>query len=45
MTVLLSRIVIVRDWKENGEKADGDDQGKEIEIGRICVIHIEKHYL
>lgn len=45
MTVFLSRMVIVRDWKENGEKANGHDQGKGIDIWSICVIHIEKHDL
>lgn len=34
---------IGRDRKENGEKAGGNVPGKEVEMGRICVIHIEKH--
>lgn len=35
----------MRDWKENGEKADGDDQEEGLDMGKICVIHTEKHDL
>lgn len=45
MISLFKRLDTRRDRKENGDKADGKDQGKGVEMGKIYVIDTEKHDL